>query len=102
MDDEYSCQMPGQKDCVTVNKIKHQKRLLLFKLEEMYKFFKEKHNDMKISFSKFCKLRPKWCILVGAKGTHTVCICLQHEIAKLLLSETDYDYKVLNSLHRPF
>ena len=27
--------------------------------------------------------------------THTVCTCLQHENAKLLASETDYDYKVL-------
>ena len=40
MEDEYSRQMPGRKDCVTVNKVKHQKRSLLFKLEEMYKFFK--------------------------------------------------------------
>ena len=93
LDDENSRQMPGQKDCVSVAGVKHQKRLLLFKLAELYTHFKEKHGKI-IGFSKFCTLRPKWCILVGASGTHTVCTCLTHENAKLLASETSYDYKV--------
>jgi hypothetical protein len=92
-DDENSRQMPGQKDCVSIAGVKHQKRLLLFKLTELYTQFKEKHGKV-IGFSKFCVLRPKWCILVGASGTHTVCTCLTHENAKLLASETSYDYKV--------
>ena len=35
--------------------------------------FKEVHPECKIGFSKFCTLRPKWCVSVGASGTHSVC-----------------------------
>ena len=93
-DDEFSRLMPGQKDFINVDGIKTQKRLLLMKLEELFRTFKEKHPDLKIQLAKFCSLRPKWCVLVGGKGTHTVCTCIQHENAKLLASETDFDYKV--------
>jgi len=93
-DDEYSRQLPGQKDCITVDGVKVSKRLMLVKIEELYRTFKQKHQDLKIGLSKFCSMRPKWCILVGSKGTHSVCTCIQHENAKLLASETDFDYKV--------
>ena len=93
-DDEYSRQLPGQKDCITVDGAKVSKRLLLVKIEELYRKFKEKHPDLKIGLSKFCSMRPKWCVLVGSKGTHSVCTCIQHENTKLLASETDFDYKV--------
>ena len=53
-DDEYSRQMPGKKDCVSVGGTTHQKRLVLCNLSELYAAFKEAHPDVKIGLSKFC------------------------------------------------
>jgi len=39
----------------------------------------------KIGFSKFCSIRPKWCVLAGSAGTHTVCVCSTQQNVKLLL-----------------
>ena len=62
-DDEYSRVMPGQKDYVSIGRNKHaQKRLLLCNLKELHTTFKTKFPEAQISFSKFCSLRPKWCI----------------------------------------
>ena len=36
-------------------------------------------------FSKFAELRPKHCILAGASGTHSVCVCTIHQHLKLML-----------------
>ena len=47
--------------------------------------FKEKHSEVKCSFSKFAALRPKYCVLAGASGTHSVCVCAIHENVKLLV-----------------
>ena len=91
-DDEVSRVCPGKKDFVSVinseGKREHvQKRLLLANLRELYLHFKEKSGDEdNIGFSKFCELRPRWCITVGAKGTHSVCVCEQHQNVKLLLA----------------
>ena len=30
-------------------------------------------------------MRPKWCILLGASGTHSVCVCTYHQNAKLFV-----------------
>lgn len=43
------------------------------------------HPSHNISFSKFAVLRPKYCILRGASGTHSVCVCIIHQNVKLLL-----------------
>ena len=83
-DDEYSRLMPGTKDYVSVGKRVHkQKRLLLCNLKELYSAFKEKYPDSKIGFSKFCSLRPKWCVTVSSSGTHSVCVCTIHQNTKL-------------------
>ena len=75
--DEYSRVMPSKKDCVSIKKNTHvQKRLILCNLKELYANFKEQHSDIKIGFSTFCLLRPKWCVNVGASGTH--CLCMYH------------------------
>ena len=59
-DDEYSRQMPGKKDYVSIAKNEHrQKRLILCNLHELYSAFKEKHPNVKVGFSKFAELRPK-------------------------------------------
>ena len=92
-DDEYSRVMPGITDFVSIGSKQHmQKRLLLCKLKELHSAFKKKHVDVKIGFSKFCSLRPKWCVLAGAAGTHSVCVCTYHQNAKSLVSAVDWEY----------
>ena len=79
-DDEYSRMMPGKKDCVSIGRnIHRQKRLLLCNLNELYTAFKAKHPNHKIGLSKFCALRPKWCVTVASSGSHTVCVCTIHQ-----------------------
>lgn len=81
--------LPGIKDVVSENidgeRTKVQKRLLLLDLNGLYASFKETYPDENVSFSVFAKLRLKHCILAGARGTHTVCVCTIHENCKLML-----------------
>ena len=62
--DEYSTCCPGMKDFVSVIKesveMKHQKRLLLLNIKELFLEFKKEYPTVKIRFSKCCDLRPKW------------------------------------------
>jgi hypothetical protein len=86
-ENEYSYPCPGKKDFMSV-KQQHetthrehgQKRLVLCNLQELYVAFCEKHTTISIGFSKLAELCPKHCILAGARGTHTVCVCdsLEH------------------------
>lgn len=101
-DDDISRLMPGQRDCVTVRdknngKSKEQKRLILFNLKEAYEKFKQIHPNLTIGFSSFASLRPKNCVLAGASGTHSVCVCLIHQNMKLMLMacKTKLTYKEL-------
>ena len=85
--DDNSRQMPGKKDYVSLGKGQHMsKRLILGNIRELYVHFKEKHPDVKLGFSTFAALRPKWCIIAGASGTHSVCVCTYHENIKLMLA----------------
>ena len=81
--------MAGKKNFVSVkedgHKVHKQKRLLLSNLKETFRSFKDKYPDIKVSFSKFSELRPKHCVLPGASGTHSVCVCAHHENVKLLI-----------------
>jgi hypothetical protein len=91
--DEVSRAMPGIKDCITVtdkdgNKTKCSKRLILCNLKEAHSLFKEKFPNYNIAFSKFAELRPKYCILAGAKGTHSVCVCTTHQNVKLMIENS--------------
>ena len=91
-DDEFSRLLPGKKDCVSISKGVHQqKRLLLLNLNELYAAFKNKFPNEKIGYSKFCMLRPKWCVTVGSMGTHSVCVCSIHQNVKLLLKAVNLD-----------
>ena len=87
--DEHSRCMPGKKDFVSVQsahgRIHVQKRLILCNLKELYQHFKENYPQQHIGFSKFAELRPKHCILAGASGTHSVCVCTIHQNVKLML-----------------
>lgn len=95
-DEEFTREMPGKKDCVSISRNKHmQKRLILCNLHELFTAFKLQNPLAKIGFSKFCSLRPKWCVLPGAPGTHSVCVCTAHQNTKLLLDPARLDYKDL-------
>ncbi len=87
--DENSRMMPGKKDCISVRgaegRITMQKRLILSNLRELYRSFKDKHPEQKIGFSKFAELRPRHCVLAGASGTHSVCVCTIHQNMKLMM-----------------
>ena len=85
--DENSRQMPGKKDYVSIGRNVHvQKRLLLCDLKEIYASFKISNPHIKVGFSKFCQLRPKWCISVGCSGGHSVCVCTIHQNVVLMLN----------------
>ena len=47
--------------------------------------FKDRYSDETIGFSKFACLHPKHCILAGASGTHSVCVCTIHQNVKLMM-----------------
>lgn len=98
-DDEFSRLMPGIKDKVSVARnIYRQKRLLLCNLEELYSTFKEKNPNAKIGLSKFCELRPKWCVTVDQKGVHSVCVCVIHQNPALLIAPMKLDKNNLKEL----
>ena len=99
VDDEYSRQLPGKKDYVSIQKGVHkQKQLVLCNLHELFVAFKERNPavilfdmllnlsfkmvinpDVKIGFSKFCTLCPKWCVIAGSSGIHSACVCTTHQ-----------------------
>ena len=57
----------------------------------MFAAFEEKYPAVKIGFSKFYSLRPKWCILAVSSGTHSVCVCSTHQNATLLVDAIDWE-----------
>ena len=63
----------------------------LCNLQELYTAFKEKHPNVNIGFSKFCALRPKWCILAGSKMYHSVSVCSPHQNVVLLVNAMDWN-----------
>ena len=88
--DDISRICPGKKDSITVrmadgSKEKVQKRLLLANIAETYANFKSEFPTLKIGFSTFALLRPKWCMTVGVAGSHNVCVCTYHQNVKLML-----------------
>ncbi len=93
--DEISRLMPGKKDCISVRqgkqKVQMQKRLILCNLKEAYQAFRAKYPSQNIGFSKFADLRPKECVLAGASGTHSVCVCTIHQNVKLMILGSKLD-----------
>jgi len=88
--DEYSRICPGKKDFVSIKqssgvRLHEQKRLVLVNLKELHLEF-VKTTGIHLGFSTFCSLRPKSCVTVGSSGSHSVCVCEQHQNAKLLLA----------------
>lgn len=88
--------LPGKKDCVSIGKkVYKQKQLLLLNLRELHAAFKIKHPNSKIGLSTFCLLRPKWCVLAGSTGTHSICVCTIHQNVELQLHAIGSHWKML-------
>ncbi|KYN16362.1 hypothetical protein ALC57_11380, partial [Trachymyrmex cornetzi] len=103
--DENSRIMAGRKDTVTITvnneKIKLQKRLILFNLKDLHEQYTKENIGFEVGFSKFASLRPKECVFAGASGTHCVCVCTTHENCKLLLNAINLP-KLSQNLESPF
>lgn len=52
------------------------KRNLLLDMRILYRNLKGEHPRRHINFSKDAELRPKWCVLPGPRGAHSVCVCV--------------------------
>ena len=70
---------------------------MLSGLKELYVLFKESEPEFLISYSKFAQLRPKYCILPGSPGTHSVCVCTIHQNVKLMLDAINIPVLTKNS-----
>ncbi|CAH0394865.1 unnamed protein product [Bemisia tabaci] len=82
--------MPGMRDRVSIgNKVYKQKKMLLANLRELHADFKQQYPHNPIGFSKFCTLRPRWCVLAGESGTHSVCVCTYHQNVVLMFEAVD-------------
>ena len=98
-DDQVSRIFPGKKDYKRIRsksgeKVQHQKFLLLGNLKELHQKWKEDGNP-NVGFSTFAALRPPWCVLAGAQGTHSICVCTHHQNPKLMVAAlqlTDITY----------
>ena len=64
-------------------KTKHQNCLLLLNIKQLFLEFKKGYSTVKIGFSKFCELRPKWVKTVNHSGMYPICVC---QNVKLLVS----------------
>ena len=77
--EEVSQMCPGKMDCISVKipdetKDKVKKRLSLPNTKEIYSSFKSENLDVHVSFSIVALPRPKWCIPVGSRGSHNLCL----------------------------
>lgn len=92
---DVSKELAGKKECISVReggtRILKQKRLIMANLKEIYAMYKERFPNDKIGFSKFAESRPPECVLAGAAGTHTVCVCAIHESFRLKFVEAHFD-----------
>ena len=92
--DEYSRQLPMEKDYVSIEDGVHKiKRLVLCNLRELFVAFKERNPDVKIGFSKICTLRPKWCVTAGSSGIQSLCVCTTHQNIILLEDALNWEVK---------
>jgi acid phosphatase family membrane protein YuiD len=89
-DDEFSIIYPGMKYIISVQNSggvrEHKIGLQLCNLNELYEKFKKSHPDVNTGFYKFCELHLIWCVLEGAPGTHSVCVCCIHQNVKMMIN----------------
>ena len=94
---EFTRIMPGRKDKVSTvwGKESQQKRLILCSVKDLLANYRKDFPDHKIEWASFAALRPKWCVLPGASGTHNVCVCQHHQNVVLLANACGMDYSEL-------
>ena len=51
----------------------------------LHRAFKDEYPEIRIGLSKFAESRPKHCVLAGASGMHSVCVCTIHQNVKLMI-----------------
>jgi len=81
--DDVSRVCAGKKECITLKRIKKQKRYLLDSLQNLHKKFLESVS-LKLSYSAFCSLRPFWVLIPKVKDRE-MCLCTTHENFSLLI-----------------
>lgn len=75
---------PGKRDSITKGKIKKQKRLLQDTMKNLHtKFIKA--NNIKLSYTLFCRLRPFWVVTPNIHQRET-CLCITHANIELTLA----------------
>lgn len=93
--DEQNCYIcPGMRQCVvsrdatSAEKTYTQKRMLLYTLHDLYNNFISDYKGTEVlpKFSYFAALKPKECVYAGDPGTHTICVCVEHENVKLKIA----------------
>ena len=93
---------PSMKDVIVISKdgdrIPKSKMLLVDSMKELFFRFKEEHPAVKIGMSKFCSLRPRWCVTSQSPGTLNVCVCIQHQNPKLMLAALNPSLKYRDML----
>ena len=62
--------------------------------------FKKLNPEHPIGLTRFSELRPKYCVLAGARGTHSVCVCTDHQNFKAMLDAIDIK-RLTNNLKNP-
>ncbi len=99
-DDDVSRVCPGMRDSVPVKidgvKVRKTKRLLLANLKELHANYKALNPEYPVGLSKFCDLRPKWCVTADARGIHNVCVCEIHQNLKLMVLALPGDMKKMH------
>ena len=60
-------------------------KIVMCNLREAFALFKQRYPLLKIGFSKFSELRPKYCVFAGVSGTHSDCVRTTHQNAKLMI-----------------
>ena len=71
------------------------KRLILCNLSEFYqKWLEESKSNgiIKVGLTSVTLLRPKDCIVAGKSGTHTVCVCINHQNPNLMVKALKNDF----------
>lgn len=92
---------PNSSDFVTVIENQQKKKLsvkhLIYPMKECYGMFCQENPQMKISLSKFCKLRPP-DVLSFTKIPHNICVCQVHENLRCALKSLKKSHPTLENL----
>ena len=72
--DDNSWMLPGEKDTITLNKVKKQKHLLNDSMKALHAKFLYEHPNVSLHYTTFTKLRPFWIVKPSLSDLNT-CTC---------------------------